>query len=114
MRRLGRRLLHAHHNVLRPRRRARTRHRDELGHLIPRHQHRQAVSPVSPPIGGEEIGFGGRGVGIGVRQGLTKGSELIPVIAAGEDAAEAEDDDKKEGCAEREAERGTRGVHVRR
>lgn len=36
------------------------------------------------------------------------------MIAAGEDAAEGEDEEEEQGGAEREAEGGARGVDVRR
>lgn len=36
-------------------------------------------------------------------EGLTERPELVPVVAAGEDAAQAKDDDQEEGSAEREA-----------
>lgn len=46
----------------------------------------------------------------GVRS--TEGSELVPVVAAGEDAAEAEDDDEEERSAEGEAEGRPRCIDV--
>lgn len=47
------------------------------------------------------------------REGLAaERAEFVPVVAAGEDAAEGEDDEEEEGGAEGEAEGGAGGVHV--
>lgn len=59
--------------------------------------------------------FGGRLLGIFlVGVGPAEGAELVPVVAAGEDAAEAEDEEEQQGGAQREAERRPGCVHVRR
>lgn len=59
---------------------------------------------------GAVITIGGSAVG----ERATEGAELIPVVTAGEDAAQGEDDDQEQRGAEREAQRRPRRIHMRR
>lgn len=59
-------------------------------------------------------GIGGMHLGIGMRERLTKGTDLVPVVAAREDATEGEDDDQEKGSAQGEAKGRSRCVDMRR
>lgn len=50
--------------------------------------------------------LGGRSITaicVGIRERSTEGSKLVPVVAAGEDAAETENDDQKKSSPKRKA-----------